>query len=246
MCSPAYRACHLLRCGRCPPLHDGAPHSAHDLDLLPHDHDLNRSASSATYARTTSTSPDSAHRRACGVEVERAAPRWQAPSSSTPSLRLENQRKPESPKLRARLYEGKHSTPTKKKCCNCRNSKCLKLFRVASHRRLPSPPRSRSRLQTYYLLMLDDMEAVVCLISLWSTTAIRTHNVQSIHMASIKLQKKLFVVAKRISNKILVELKFLHQIIFGRLQMFYEHNDNKMSYPAMAQLLSNILYYKRN
>jgi hypothetical protein len=23
----------------CPPLHDGAPHSAHDLDLLPHDHD---------------------------------------------------------------------------------------------------------------------------------------------------------------------------------------------------------------
>ncbi|AQK73250.1 hypothetical protein ZEAMMB73_Zm00001d017487 [Zea mays] len=53
--------------------------------------------------------------------------------------------KPESPKLRARLYEGKHSTPTKKKCCNCRNSKCLKLFRVASHRRLPSPPRSRSR-----------------------------------------------------------------------------------------------------
>jgi len=25
--------------------------------------------------------------------------------------------------------------------------------------------------------------------------------------------------AKRISNKILVELKFLHQIIFGRLQM---------------------------
>ncbi|AQK73251.1 hypothetical protein ZEAMMB73_Zm00001d017487 [Zea mays] len=57
---------------------------------------------------------------------------------------------------------------------------------------------------------------------------------------------KMFAVAKRISNKILVELKFLHQIIFGRLQMFYEHNDNKMSYPAMAQLLSNILYYKRN
>uniref|UniRef100_A0A804ND26 CRC domain-containing protein n=1 Tax=Zea mays TaxID=4577 RepID=A0A804ND26_MAIZE len=36
--------------------------------------------------------------------------------------------KPESPKLRARLYEGKDSTPTKKKCCNCRNSKCLKLY----------------------------------------------------------------------------------------------------------------------
>uniref|UniRef100_A0A804PKN4 Uncharacterized protein n=1 Tax=Zea mays TaxID=4577 RepID=A0A804PKN4_MAIZE len=193
MCSPAYRACHLLRCGRCPPLHDGAPHSAHDLDLLPHDHDLNRSASSATYARTTSTSPDSAHRRACGVEVERAAPRWQAPSSSTPSLRLENQRKPESPKLRARLYEGKHSTPTKKKCCNCRNSKCLKLFRVASHRRLPSPPRSRSRLQTYYLLMLDDMEAVVCLISLWSTTAIRTHNLQREYQIKYLLSLSFFI-----------------------------------------------------
>uniref|UniRef100_A0A804PKJ5 Uncharacterized protein n=1 Tax=Zea mays TaxID=4577 RepID=A0A804PKJ5_MAIZE len=234
MCSPAYRACHLLRCGRCPPLHDGAPHSAHDLDLLPHDHDLNRSASSATYARTTSTSPDSAHRRACGVEVERAAPRWQAPSSSTPSLRLENQRKPESPKLRARLYEGKHSTPTKKKCCNCRNSKCLKLFRVASHRRLPSPPRSRSRLQTYYLLMLDDMEAFSFILQSLFDLAME-HN-----------RNKDSQFAKRISNKILVELKFLHQIIFGRLQMFYEHNDNKMSYPAMAQLLSNILYYKRN
>jgi hypothetical protein len=29
---------------------------------------------------------------------------------------------------------------------------------------------------------------------------------------------KMFAVAKRISNKILVELKFLHQIIFGRLR----------------------------
>jgi hypothetical protein len=37
-------------------LHDGAPH--HDFNLLPHD--LNRSASSATSARTTLTSPDSA------------------------------------------------------------------------------------------------------------------------------------------------------------------------------------------
>ena len=36
-------------------------------------------------------------------------------------------RKPESPKPRSRLYEGKDSTPTKKKCCNCRNSRCLKL-----------------------------------------------------------------------------------------------------------------------
>ncbi|KXG33425.1 hypothetical protein SORBI_3003G303800 [Sorghum bicolor] len=36
--------------------------------------------------------------------------------------------KPESPKPRARLYEGKDSTPTKKKCCNCRNSRCLKLY----------------------------------------------------------------------------------------------------------------------
>lgn len=45
--------------------------------------------------------------------------------------------------------------------------------------------------------------------------------VQSIHMASSKLQKKLFAVAKRISNKILVELKFLHQIIFGRLRKHY-------------------------
>ena len=29
---------------------------------------------------------------------------------------------------------------------------------------------------------------------------------------------KMFAVAKRISNKILVEFKFLHQIIFGRLR----------------------------
>ncbi|PVH38013.1 hypothetical protein PAHAL_5G150300 [Panicum hallii] len=36
--------------------------------------------------------------------------------------------KPESPKPRLRLYEGKDSTPTKKKCCNCRNSRCLKLY----------------------------------------------------------------------------------------------------------------------
>ncbi|KAL5222241.1 hypothetical protein ABZP36_026954 [Zizania latifolia] len=36
--------------------------------------------------------------------------------------------KPESPKPRARLYEGKDGTPTKKKCCNCRHSKCLKLY----------------------------------------------------------------------------------------------------------------------
>ncbi|CAL4973934.1 unnamed protein product [Urochloa decumbens] len=36
--------------------------------------------------------------------------------------------KPESPKPRARLYEVKDSTPTKKKCCNCRNSRCLKLY----------------------------------------------------------------------------------------------------------------------
>jgi len=36
--------------------------------------------------------------------------------------------KPESPKPRSRLYEGKDSTPTKKKCCNCRNSRCLKLY----------------------------------------------------------------------------------------------------------------------
>ncbi|XP_062206937.1 protein tesmin/TSO1-like CXC 6 isoform X2 [Phragmites australis] len=36
--------------------------------------------------------------------------------------------KPESPKPRARLYEGKDGTPTKKKCCNCRNSRCLKLY----------------------------------------------------------------------------------------------------------------------
>ncbi|KAL5666043.1 hypothetical protein ACJX0J_026151, partial [Zea mays] len=132
---------------------------------------------------------------------------WQAPSSSTPSLRLENQRKPESPKLRARLYEGKHSTPTKKKCCNCRNSKCLKLFRVASHRRLPSPPRSRSRLQTYYLLMLDDMEAFSFILQSLFDLAME-HN-----------RNKDSQFAKRISNKILVELKFLHQIIFGRLQM---------------------------
>lgn len=36
--------------------------------------------------------------------------------------------KPDSPKPWARLYEGKDSTPTKKKCCNCRNSRCLKLY----------------------------------------------------------------------------------------------------------------------
>ncbi|RCV27454.1 hypothetical protein SETIT_5G326500v2 [Setaria italica] len=36
--------------------------------------------------------------------------------------------KPESPKPRPRLYEGKDATPTKKKCCNCRNSRCLKLY----------------------------------------------------------------------------------------------------------------------
>ncbi|KAG8055337.1 hypothetical protein GUJ93_ZPchr0001g31204 [Zizania palustris] len=36
--------------------------------------------------------------------------------------------KPESPKPRARLHEGKDGTPTKKKCCNCRHSKCLKLY----------------------------------------------------------------------------------------------------------------------
>ncbi|KAL6614475.1 hypothetical protein ACP70R_036745 [Stipagrostis hirtigluma subsp. patula] len=36
--------------------------------------------------------------------------------------------KPESPKPRARLCEGKDGTPTKKKCCNCRNSRCLKLY----------------------------------------------------------------------------------------------------------------------
>ncbi|KAL6845527.1 hypothetical protein ACP4OV_025022 [Aristida adscensionis] len=36
--------------------------------------------------------------------------------------------KPESPKPRGRLYEGKDGTPTKKKCCNCRHSKCLKLY----------------------------------------------------------------------------------------------------------------------
>ncbi|XP_062222148.1 protein tesmin/TSO1-like CXC 6 isoform X2 [Phragmites australis] len=36
--------------------------------------------------------------------------------------------KPESPKPRASLYEGKDGTPTKKKCCNCRNSRCLKLY----------------------------------------------------------------------------------------------------------------------
>jgi hypothetical protein len=59
---------------------DGALQDAHDLDLLPHDHGLNRSASSAIYVRTASTSPDSAHREedkwwACGVEVARAAPR---------------------------------------------------------------------------------------------------------------------------------------------------------------------------
>ncbi|XP_015689950.2 protein tesmin/TSO1-like CXC 5 [Oryza brachyantha] len=37
--------------------------------------------------------------------------------------------KPESPKPpRARLYEGKDGTPTKKKCCNCKHSKCLKLY----------------------------------------------------------------------------------------------------------------------
>ncbi|KAJ1285502.1 hypothetical protein BS78_03G284100 [Paspalum vaginatum] len=36
--------------------------------------------------------------------------------------------KPESPKPRPRLFEGKDSTPTKKKCCNCRNSRCLKLY----------------------------------------------------------------------------------------------------------------------
>lgn len=36
--------------------------------------------------------------------------------------------KPESPKPRGRLYDGKDGTPTKKKCCNCRHSKCLKLY----------------------------------------------------------------------------------------------------------------------
>lgn len=37
-------------------------------------------------------------------------------------------RKPESPKLRPRpLYEGKDGTPTRKKNCNCKHSKCLKL-----------------------------------------------------------------------------------------------------------------------
>ncbi|CAM0882592.1 unnamed protein product [Alopecurus aequalis] len=36
--------------------------------------------------------------------------------------------KPESPKPRVRPYDGKDATPTKKKCCNCRNSKCLKLY----------------------------------------------------------------------------------------------------------------------
>ncbi|TVU35031.1 hypothetical protein EJB05_16897 [Eragrostis curvula] len=36
--------------------------------------------------------------------------------------------RPESPKSRAKLYEGKDGTPTKKKCCNCRNSRCLKLY----------------------------------------------------------------------------------------------------------------------
>ncbi|GJM93059.1 hypothetical protein PR202_ga09581 [Eleusine coracana subsp. coracana] len=37
-------------------------------------------------------------------------------------------RRPESPNPRAKLYEGKDGTPTKKKCCNCRNSRCLKLY----------------------------------------------------------------------------------------------------------------------
>uniref|UniRef100_A0ACD5VGT6 Uncharacterized protein n=1 Tax=Avena sativa TaxID=4498 RepID=A0ACD5VGT6_AVESA len=36
--------------------------------------------------------------------------------------------KPESPKPRGRLYDGKDGTPTKKKCCNCRHSRCLKLY----------------------------------------------------------------------------------------------------------------------
>ncbi|KAK3165509.1 hypothetical protein QOZ80_1AG0034050 [Eleusine coracana subsp. coracana] len=36
--------------------------------------------------------------------------------------------RPESPNPRAKLYEGKDGTPTKKKCCNCRNSRCLKLY----------------------------------------------------------------------------------------------------------------------
>ncbi|KAM0896055.1 hypothetical protein ACQ4PT_023431 [Festuca glaucescens] len=36
--------------------------------------------------------------------------------------------RPESPKPRGRLFDGKDGTPTKKKCCNCRHSKCLKLY----------------------------------------------------------------------------------------------------------------------
>ncbi|XP_010920528.1 protein tesmin/TSO1-like CXC 5 isoform X2 [Elaeis guineensis] len=37
--------------------------------------------------------------------------------------------KPESPKLRSRpLYEGKDGTPTRKKNCNCKHSRCLKLY----------------------------------------------------------------------------------------------------------------------
>jgi hypothetical protein len=73
--TPTYAACRLP-----PPLQRRRAAGCPRPRPPPHDHGLNRSASSAIYVRTTSTSPDSAHREedkwwACGVEVARAAPR---------------------------------------------------------------------------------------------------------------------------------------------------------------------------
>ncbi|XP_072966518.1 protein tesmin/TSO1-like CXC 5 [Typha angustifolia] len=54
-------------------------------------------------------------------------PQSQTQQISRPSIPLAV--KPESPKSRSRLlYETKDGTPTRKKNCNCRHSKCLKLY----------------------------------------------------------------------------------------------------------------------
>ncbi|KQK09848.1 protein tesmin/TSO1-like CXC 5 isoform X3 [Brachypodium distachyon] len=64
-------------------------------------------------------------RPAMAVPVPQARPGQAQPVSRPPvAIPL----RPESPKPRPRLYDGKDGTPTKKKCCNCRHSKCLKLY----------------------------------------------------------------------------------------------------------------------
>jgi hypothetical protein len=88
LCSPAYGVCHPLRCGRCPPFHDGAPRRHWRRPPLARDPALEAPPCAPARAPTAPAHPHVRHApapRRFGAPQAVARPRLHAPKEPRPA-----------------------------------------------------------------------------------------------------------------------------------------------------------------